>query len=398
MESRSLKWFLELLARKEGKLPILETGICKGERLLGYYYTDDSGTVRHNSNRMLKKTRHLVHQFLNTQVPMLQEYAPEKPVCYIYYKNGKKLLKAKEAFELAENQLHGLQVKSIHMVLETLKDKTLYRVEARTENGEILVEVFKSTSRKKEPVVEGSVGDKASKIALRIFELVYKLDEEFITKTSFEIVIDSYGNTYLVNIEHIDTTKKSNRKLKSLKTRVKFTQENESQKPKKLLSELTKWSILNLQNKKRKNDKSQFKIDFSNLIPKNNPNFIEVIAKTFRRQRTNSFTPITQTNEYQDLNQLINDIEKTRTQSKECHKLPKLEASSECFSPKKYSASICETTKTSTRSIRNPTQKRLSNGSIDPCQLTSTRFLAQSMNSRRNLARSSSIVLRKNFR
>lgn len=58
----------------------------------------------------------LIH-FMNTRAPLLYEYSPDKVIVYLYHKRGQRVLTAKDIVDLSKNQLHGLQVRSIHVAL-----------------------------------------------------------------------------------------------------------------------------------------------------------------------------------------------------------------------------------------------------------------------------------------
>lgn len=61
---------------------------------------------------------------------MLDDYLPNKVIAYIYHNKGRKLLTARDAVNFSKNQMHGLQMRSIHLALPETYSQTVLRVRA----------------------------------------------------------------------------------------------------------------------------------------------------------------------------------------------------------------------------------------------------------------------------
>ena len=131
MEDKSYWWLLSELCNSKASLKILETGICRGSKLLDWFYTNHIGIITKKPLKEKIKTKRILNYFLNQKLPILEEYDPGKVICYLYHRKGRRIITAKDTIELAENQLHGLQVRSIHMALPSSTNyKIVYRLHA----------------------------------------------------------------------------------------------------------------------------------------------------------------------------------------------------------------------------------------------------------------------------
>ena len=96
MEDKSYNWFLLELWSKKIPLKILETGICRSNKLLDWFSTDSIGFLIRKPVKETTKTKTLLTHFLNQRVPILEEYNPEKVICYLYHNKGVKIVTAKD--------------------------------------------------------------------------------------------------------------------------------------------------------------------------------------------------------------------------------------------------------------------------------------------------------------
>ena len=133
MEDKSYGWLLSELCTSKSVLRFLETGICRGSKLLNWFYSNANGVVSQKSLKENSRTKLILNWFLNQRLPMLGEYNPDKVICYLYHRKGRRIVSAKDAVELAENQIHGLQVRSIHMALHNPIDHHKVLPHARME-------------------------------------------------------------------------------------------------------------------------------------------------------------------------------------------------------------------------------------------------------------------------
>ena len=122
METKSYNWLLYQFSQRKINLNILEVGISKRDKLIDWFRMDSNNNiVRNTITPPNNLTKYLLSYFLSKRSPILDEYNPDKYICYLYHKTGRKIITAKEASEMANNQLHGLQVESIHMIPPDIK-------------------------------------------------------------------------------------------------------------------------------------------------------------------------------------------------------------------------------------------------------------------------------------
>lgn len=140
--TEAYRWLLNQLYLHKCEFPILETGICRGPKLLEWYYTAETGVVTKNSTLIINKTKFLLNHFLNQQTSAQEDYSPHKYVCYVYLQKGMKIITAREAEKLAVHSLNALEVRSLHLAVKTAHQREfIYRINAWNEKNELLSEI-----------------------------------------------------------------------------------------------------------------------------------------------------------------------------------------------------------------------------------------------------------------
>ncbi|CAG9324006.1 unnamed protein product [Blepharisma stoltei] len=307
MEVKSYKWFLTQLVNRKSHLKILEAGICRGDKLSDWFCTDLNGVVIKKPTRIINRTKYLLTHFLNTRVPILEQYTPDRVICYLYHTDGKRIVLAKEIVELADNQLHGLQVRSIHMALPTTKstDK-IYKIKAWNEQGELHTELLsgKFTKEFGETVRDVIVSEKAMWLTMYITETVYHTCNQFIESLKYDMIVDQTSQLHLLNITeltfHKEIAPSANndfwlrkktflRSMPEEETSEDLTDEDEheqEQSPKKM--PLIAYVLKDF-TKKTRVDQNRFKISLEREQKQNSPTFLNMIANTIDKERQKAF-------------------------------------------------------------------------------------------------------------
>jgi flagellin-specific chaperone FliS len=283
MDERSYKWFLQEVSNSHLSVKILETGICRGTKVTSWFGNTKTEEVFCRATKVVTKTRYLLNYFLNIRVPMLEEYAPEKIVCFLYHRNGKKLVTAKEAIELAENQLHGLQVTSIHMAITSYTE--IFTVVASNVDGELATEVTvnKFGRMTGQSIKDHSEIEKIINFLVHINELLVKFSNKEVQDLTLDLTKDLMGALVLVKITDLKFKVLSLQRTLMRKSSIKLiTQESSSEESlsEEELPNLYRSSISSYINK----DKTSIKIPTKK--PQNNSQeFLEMIGKTIDKDR-----------------------------------------------------------------------------------------------------------------
>lgn len=203
MDERSYKWFLQELSTSNLSLKILEAGICRGTKVTSWFCNLKNDNIFARPTKEMQSTKSLINYFLNTRIPMIEEYSPQKLICFLYHKTGKKLVTAKEAIELAENQLHGLHVISAHLALTS--QSQIYTVKASNSKGEFSTEI--TVSKFGQPESQ-SVKDKAQideivDYFVYVNELLMKLSNKEIHDVVLDLTKDCNGSITLIKITEL---------------------------------------------------------------------------------------------------------------------------------------------------------------------------------------------------
>ena len=292
MEDKSFNWFLSECCTRKLRLNILETGICRGSLLLDWFQTDQYGVVVRKPKKDTTRTKHLLSYYLNQRHPVLEEYNPDKVICYLYHKTGVKVVTSKDSIELAENQLHGLQVRSIHMALaSSLNFYKAFRLHAWSEGGELCHKLTHGRIAKEmtEEVTDGVMYEKVLSIFIYISDALAKNQFKNISTIKLDLVTDSAGAVYIVKVVELvldDSFTKSEAIIRNLARRPSLRQYDESSE-----EEISNEDIEGIQNEMkflqelRKKNTSDFKMPLKKRSAPNSVMFLEMVAKTIDRER-----------------------------------------------------------------------------------------------------------------
>lgn len=290
MEEKSYVWLLSQLKTRESLLKILETGICRGSKLTNWFYTDEAGVVKSKLIDRNSRTKMLLNEFLNRRMPISDQYSPDKVICYLYHRTGVKVVTGKDAIELAENQLHGLQVCSVHLALSNSADYyKVFRLTSWIENGEIQTSLTygKFSLEKNEEVSDAAVYDKVLSLAEYISELVYKHHSKYIKSMKIDLMSNESGVLFIIKIRELILTDSFVKPESQIRNSIRHSML-------KILevatggsedSENVHLALKAFQEKDHKKAKDLFKFNLKKTLPQNSNTFLEMIAKTFDRDR-----------------------------------------------------------------------------------------------------------------
>lgn len=281
-ELKAYKWFLEQICSFQITFKILETGICRGTKVSNWYCNSPTGLVISKSSKILNKTRYLINYFLNQRVPILEEYAPEKLICYLYHKNGKKIVTAKEAIELAENQLHGLQVTSIHMAV--ISNTDIISVYANNIGGELNTEIFTSKFGKgcEQPLKDSVHIEKIVNLLVTMSDFIIKISQQELQEISMDLVVDTSGFVHVIKILKLKLKENNARIALLRKSSIKLIMIEESSEEEAI--RVTAKGAINFILEKEKKS-AGLTVPISKPTVKNTQNFLQMMANTFDRDR-----------------------------------------------------------------------------------------------------------------
>lgn len=285
MEEKSFGWLLFELSIAKAPVRILEVGLCRGTKLLAWYYNDSMGVVCKKTVKPNFKSKMILSQILNERVPVLEKYSPDKVICYLYHLNGMRIVKVKEASELAENQLHGLQVRSIHQALVNSSDfYSIYKLNGLCENGEILNELFCQTYKKEAIEVKDSlIYERALNLTMVLSDFLYRRTGKYFKEIQMDLVADSAGLLYILKVHKIILSPEVpkidyfSRRTGRLMTKVVEFSSDES------IEEGA--NQINLYKNFLEGRKKDLGKVMRKQVPQNSGVFLDMIAKTFDRER-----------------------------------------------------------------------------------------------------------------
>lgn len=203
MDERSYKWFLQELTDSDSQLKILETGICHGTKVISWYGNLKNDKIFCRPTKVVTKTKNLLNYFINSRIPIVQEYNPHKIICFLYHKAGKRLVTAKEAMELAENQLHGLHVTSIHMAVTSTPQ--IYTIKSSNSRGEYSTTITSSKfgSLETQTLKDSAQIEEVLHFFMSLNEVIMKLSNKEIHEINLDLTKDQMGAITLIKITEL---------------------------------------------------------------------------------------------------------------------------------------------------------------------------------------------------
>ncbi|CAG9329899.1 unnamed protein product [Blepharisma stoltei] len=301
MEDHCHEWFLSTLHEKKSTIRILETGICRGDKLKAWYTNDELGKVIENSIRNISHTRFMLVQFLNMRAPMLYEYEPDKVIVYLYHTRGRKVLTAKDIVDLSKNQLHGLQVRSIHMALLETYSRNILKVKVWQESGELRSEILIGKFNKEggKPIKDMAIVEKTEAFTIFMAELIYQVTNKLIQKLQYDLEIDGSGHLHLIRLNTLEYVKENGRKETVIhlpafemprptqrKVTLRYTEPiSDDEEDGKI--EMNLMPISSFKSLKKPKEVPKLKFDINHPQKEHSPLFVDMMAKTFEKIRMN---------------------------------------------------------------------------------------------------------------
>lgn len=293
MEDKSYSWLLSEFCTSKSMLKILETGICRGSKLLNWFYTDSLGIVAQKPLKENSRTKLLLNYFLNQRLPILEEYNPDKVICYLYHRKGRKVVSAKDAVELAENQLHGLQVRSIHMALNSCGNyHRIYRMHAWSEHGDLQISFSygKFSKDASEFVKDPVITEKANSLVQYISNILSRTYFKSLKTIKIDLIPDLSGQLHVLKVKELTLSDVVIGPTGSIRSfarsgSMKIIDSSSEEVSLEEINNSNHSPVRVTYDKDQKKKDSNSKIALNKPTPQNSDVFLEMIAKTFDRER-----------------------------------------------------------------------------------------------------------------
>lgn len=203
MEIKSSNWLFDSLVKLRVSLPILDIAICRGNKLLDLYGSDNDGYIIKKSTKEIKHIKTLLLHFLSMKFPQLDMNAVSKPICYAYLRSDRRILTPGDIRGLVFHQLHGLRFETIVMTIPSIHEVTIiYKVHVFSIGNILKCDVFESEflTEKASRTEDQKLGDEALRISKILVDATEEESKMFVYDLSFEMVLNLAGKAHLCNI------------------------------------------------------------------------------------------------------------------------------------------------------------------------------------------------------
>ena len=285
MEAKSFNWLLFQLAQRQISINILEVAFCRREKVLDWYCMDSNLQVHRNkvvapSNLV----RFMMSYFLYKRNPVLDEYRPEKFICYMYRKGGRKIINAKNAAEMVSNQMHGVDVNSMHLALSGIDDSVVYRVNCRNLNNGLHLEIESKRFEKETgtQIKDQSIAEKIAKFIVNLCEQMARFSKTLISM-NLDILITTSHQIYLINIDDLTFYKETFDGSRDFQRVSNFKPSDCSSE--EISDDDLQHNIIVLEKDLRKKEFNNIRVPLTKPIVNDSPVFLEMIAKTIQKKR-----------------------------------------------------------------------------------------------------------------
>lgn len=285
METKSFNWLLFQLAHRQISVNILEVAFCRREKVLDWYCMNSNLQVHRNkvvapSNLV----RFMMSYFLSKRNPVLDEYRPEKFICYMYHKGGRKIINAKDAAEMVNNQMHGMEVITLHMALQGVDDSGVYRVSCSNLNNELHLEIESKKFEKERgtQIKDQSIADKIVTFIVNLCEQMGRFSKTLISM-NLDLLLTPSQQIYLINIDDLTFQKETFTSSRDFQRVSNFKLSDGSSED--ISEDDVQHNIIIPEKEPRKKDINKIRVPLSKPIVNNSPVFLEMIAKTIQKKR-----------------------------------------------------------------------------------------------------------------
>lgn len=290
MERKNFNWLLFQLSQRQIPLNFLEVGFCRRNKLLDWYCLNSSGHVYRNKvTAPSNLVKFLLSYFLSKRSPVLDEYKPDKQICYLYHRTGRKIINAKEAAEMLNNQLHGLDIVSIHMALPGIEDNKIYRAYCANRGNELCIEINikKFDKDKGNCIKDMNVADKIVNFIVGLCEVMGRFSKN-LHSMNLDLVVSNNLQVFLIKIDELcfmGDELNGSRDFQRV-TSFKIDDDDSSEE---ISDNEVHHNIIMPEKDQRKKEGSHFKVPLSKPAANNSAIFLEMIAKTIQKRRKSQF-------------------------------------------------------------------------------------------------------------
>ena len=131
MEDKDLKWILSAMAKDNHQIPILDTGITRGDVIDLTYYNTSHCKLRCKPNRLSIKD----------YIKQMGTRSEHNNICFVYTKDSKKIITRTQLVFLPDRVDH---FRTVHLFKPSQNhDNKIYRVKLRYLKGRLKNEVFR---------------------------------------------------------------------------------------------------------------------------------------------------------------------------------------------------------------------------------------------------------------
>lgn len=289
MEQKNFNWLLFQLAQRQISLNLLEVGFCRRDKLLDWYCVNSNGQVHRNKvSAPSNLVKFLLSYFLSKRSPVLEEYKPDKQICYLYHKAGRKIITAKEAAEMLNNQLHGLDIISLHMALPGFEDKCIYTAYCYNRENELSIEINTKKFGKNNGtcIKDMIIADKIVNFIVGLCEIMGRFSKT-LASMNLDLIVGTNLQVYLIKVEDLCFLSDSLNGSKEFQKVTNFKLSEDSSED--ISDDELQHNLIIPEKDQRKKEGNHFKIPLSKPVVNNSSVFLEMIAKTIQRTRKNQF-------------------------------------------------------------------------------------------------------------
>lgn len=273
------------MAQRQISVNVLEVAFCRREKVLDWYCLNSNLQVHRNKLASPSNlVRFMMSYFLSKRSPVLDEYRPEKFICYMYHKGGRKVVNAKEAAEMVSHQMHGMEVISMHMALPGVDDSIVYRVICNNSSNELHleIEVKKFEKEKGAQIKDQLTADRIVNFVVNLCEQMGRFSKT-LHSMNLDVLISPSHQVFLINIHNLTFHKETFDGSRDFQRVSSFKLSDCSSE--EISDDEVQHNIIILEKESRKKELNKIRVPLSKPVVNNSPVFLEMIAKTIQKKR-----------------------------------------------------------------------------------------------------------------
>ena len=290
MEVRDYNWLLSSLGKNSVQLSILETAVCRGNKVRSVYCTNSSGYVT-RTKKEVKSTPELIAKFSETRLLGVHRNDYTRPVAYLYFSKDTQVAFKTEVEEIVYTKNLNQDLRYVIKCLSTIHEPSkVLKVCCYLENGQVTCDIFSKYFGNENP--EQVQNQRIREDSFEFCGVLAKAVREFsgmkILRLEFELVIDSQFKMHLLYVNTIDLIRRKAQSPKSYGAMMKFDDLQQVKQINESSNRHTQLHLKTLETEtlESKESKEQSSAPFKE--PHNTEgysNFIEILKKTFKKEK-----------------------------------------------------------------------------------------------------------------